>query len=71
MASDLLADHIEPGLVAAIVGDILDRGLEGATTLADHLAPHAARFDLSRGDGQAALEHLLALDHSRPAASGA
>ncbi len=44
-----------------IAAEVLDGGLEGSTDVADRIAPGAARFGLSRGDGRATLEYLLAL----------
>jgi len=61
MIADLLADHVEPGVVGRIAAEVLGGGLEGAADVAKGLAPHAGRFGLPRGDGQAALDHLLAL----------
>lgn len=59
--ADLLADHVEPGPVGQIAAEILDGGLEGPTDIAERVSPYAVRFDLPRGDGQATLDHLLAL----------
>jgi predicted transcriptional regulator of viral defense system len=59
--ADLLAAHVEPGVVGRIAAEVLDGGLEGATDVADRVAPYAARFGLPRGDGRATLEYLLAL----------
>lgn len=61
MIADLLADHVEPGVVGRIAAEVLDGGLEGAAEVAERVAPYATRFDLPRGDGQATLDHLLAL----------
>lgn len=59
--ADLLADHVEPGVVGRIAAEVLDGGLEDSAEVADRIAPHAARFDLARGDGRTTLEYLLAL----------
>ena len=59
--ADLLADHVEPGSVGRIAAEVLDGGLEAATDIAERIAPYAVRYDLPRGDGQAALDHLLTL----------
>ena len=61
MIADLLADHVEPGVVGRIAAEVLDGGLEGAAGVAERIAPYATRYDLPRGDGQATLDHLLAL----------
>ena len=45
--------------------EVLDSGLEGAAEVAERIAPYATRFDLPRGDGQATLDHLLALAGSQ------
>lgn len=63
--ADLLAAHVEPGVVGRIAAEVLGGGLDGAADLADHIAPYAARFGLPRGDGRATLEYLLALAGSR------
>jgi predicted transcriptional regulator of viral defense system len=59
--ADLLASYAEPGVVGRIAAEVLDGGLEGASDVADRIAPYAARFGLPRGDGRATLEYLLAL----------
>jgi hypothetical protein len=59
--ADLLASHVEPGVVGRIAAEVLDGGLEGASDVADRVAPYAARFGLPPGDGRATLEYLLAL----------
>lgn len=59
--ADLLANHAEPGVVGQIATEILDGRLEGPTDIAERISPYAVRFDLPRGDGQATLDHLLAL----------
>jgi predicted transcriptional regulator of viral defense system len=57
---DLLADHVEPGVVGRIAAEVIDGGLEGAAEVAERITPYAARFGLPRGDGHATLDHLLA-----------
>ncbi|MEX2447697.1 MAG: type IV toxin-antitoxin system AbiEi family antitoxin domain-containing protein [Solirubrobacterales bacterium] len=63
--ADLLADHVEPGVVGRIAAEVLDGGLEGTGEVAERLAAYATRFDLPRDDGEATLDHLLALAGSR------
>jgi predicted transcriptional regulator of viral defense system len=70
--ADLLADHVEPGVVGRIAAEVLDGGLEDSAEVAGHLAPYATRFDLPRGDGRATLDHLLAFAGSQgPAGTAA
>lgn len=61
MVADLLEDHVEPSVVGRIAAEVLGGGLEGAADVARSLTPHAERLGLPRGDGQATLDHLLAL----------
>ena len=61
MIGDLIADHVEPSAVGQIAAEVLGGGLESAADVAKGVAPHAARFGLPRGDGEATLDHLLAL----------
>ena len=61
MVSDLLADHIDPGSVAQIAVEVLDRVLDYPETVAENLAPYAVRFGFRSGDGAALLDHLLHL----------
>ena len=61
MIADLLVDHVEPGVVGRIAAEVIDGGLESAVDVAERIAPYAAMFGLSRGDGQATLDHLLTL----------
>lgn len=63
--ADLLADHVEPGVVGRIAAEVLDGGLDGTGEVAERVAAYATRFDLPRGDGEATLDHLLALARSR------
>ena len=59
IASDLLYDKEDPTSVAHLIGDAL-RGINDYPgTVADALAPHAARFGLRRGDGIALLRWML------------
>lgn len=68
--ADLLADHVEPGAVGQIAAEILDGGLEAAVDIAESIARYAVRYDLPRGDGQAALDHLFALAGIRDRVGG-
>jgi predicted transcriptional regulator of viral defense system len=61
MIADLLADHVDPSAVAEITAQVIERGLEDPATIAEQLAPFAARFSFRRGDGEALLEHLRLL----------
>jgi predicted transcriptional regulator of viral defense system len=69
MIADLLADHVEPGVVGRIAAEVVDGGLEGTGDIAERIAPHAGSFGLPRGDGRAVLDHLLALAGSRDRAA--
>lgn len=64
MIADLLAAHVEPGVVGRLAAEVIDRRLDSRTDVAERLAPYTARFDLPRGEGQDMLDHLLALDDS-------
>lgn len=67
IASDLLYDKEDPTSVAHVIGDAL-RGINDYPgTVADALAPHAARFGLRRGDGIALLRWMLDLIDDREA----
>ena len=59
MIGDLLRDHVDPGSVAQITVEVLDKVLDYPRVVAEILAPHAARFGRKRGDGVAVLDHLL------------
>lgn len=59
IASDLLWDREDPGAVAHVIADALRGVFDYPGTLADSLAPHAARFGLPAGDGVALLRLLL------------
>jgi hypothetical protein len=61
MIADLLDDHVEPSAVGQIAAEVVDGVLEHPVEIAARIAPHAARFDLPPGDGEALLTHLLAL----------
>lgn len=61
MIADLLADHVDPGAVAQIAAEVIDRVFEYPHAIAERIAPHAASFGFRRGDGAALLDHLLAL----------
>jgi hypothetical protein len=64
MIGDLLADHIDPETVARITAEVIDRVLDCPAAIAERVAPFAARFGLSRGDGLGVLDQLLTLaDH--------
>jgi hypothetical protein len=57
--ADLLADHVEPGVVGGIAAEVLDGGLEDSAEVAERIASYATKFDLPRDDGHATLDHLL------------
>jgi hypothetical protein len=59
MIGDLLADHLEPSAVGQITRGVLDRGFDYPSTVAEHIAPYAHRFGLSREDGWGMLDYLL------------
>jgi predicted transcriptional regulator of viral defense system len=61
MIADLLDDHVEPSAVGQIAGEVVGGALGHPGEIATRIAPHAARFDLPPGDGQALLDRLLAL----------
>jgi hypothetical protein len=61
IAADLLDDKEDPEAVAYVVADAIRPGLDDPGTIADALAPYAARFGLGRGDGLALLRWLLDL----------
>lgn len=61
MIGDLLADHVDPESVAQITAEVVDRALDHPSVIAERIAPFAARFRLSRGDGVGLLDELLAL----------
>jgi predicted transcriptional regulator of viral defense system len=61
MVGDLLADHVDPGAVAHIMAQAVNRGFDSPTVIAKRIAPYAASFGFRRDDGAALLDHLLAL----------
>jgi predicted transcriptional regulator of viral defense system len=61
IASDLLFDKEDPGAVARLTADAIRGVFDYPGTIADALAPHAARFGLRRGDGLALLQWFLEL----------
>ncbi|MGI8928961.1 MAG: type IV toxin-antitoxin system AbiEi family antitoxin domain-containing protein [Candidatus Limnocylindrales bacterium] len=61
IASDLLLDNEDPEAVAQMTADAIRAVYDPPATIAQALAPHAARFGLRRGDGLALLRWLLDL----------
>lgn len=61
IASDLLQEDEDPEAVGQITADGIRAVYDYPGTFAAALAPHAARFGLSRGDGLALLRWLLDL----------
>jgi len=61
MIADLLGDHVEPAAVAQITAEVVRRAQDYPSTIAQCIAPLAARFGFRRGDGVALLDHLLLL----------
>ena len=61
MIADLLNDHVEPASVAQITAEVVQRVFDYPSTIADCIAPSAARYGFRRGDGVALLDHLLRL----------
>ncbi len=61
MIADLLGDHVEPASVAQITAEVVHRVFDYPGTVAECIAPYAARFGFLRGDGVALLDHLLTL----------
>lgn len=61
IASDLLAEREDPEAVAQIIADSLRSVHDYPATVAETIAPNAARFGLRRGDGFALLTWLLEL----------
>jgi hypothetical protein len=53
MVADLLADHVDPGAVAQITVEVLDRELDYPRAVVDDLAPYSNRFAFAAGDGVA------------------
>jgi hypothetical protein len=61
MIADLLEDHIEPETVAQITAEVVQRVFDSPSSIAECIAPSAARYGFRRGDGVALLDHLLML----------
>lgn len=61
MIADLLADHVDPTAVAQIVDEVLTHVYDYPGTVAQKIAPFAARFGLRAGDGIGLLDHMLRL----------
>lgn len=61
MIADLLDDRIEPASVAQITAEVVQRVFDYPSSIAECIAPSAARFGFRRGDGVGLLDHLLAL----------
>lgn len=61
MIGDLIGDHVEPSSVARITAEIIDRGLDHQSDVAECIAPYANRFGFRLGDGVALLDYLLTL----------
>lgn len=59
IAADLLDDKEDPEAVAHVVADAIRPVYDSPGTFVDALAPYAARFGLTRGDGLALLRWLL------------
>lgn len=65
MVGDLLADHVEPLIVASIIGQVLRNAYDYPSVVAKHIAPYAERFGLPQGDGVRLLDHMLRLAEVR------
>ena len=61
MIADLLTDHVDPSAVAQVMDEVLTHVYDYAGSVADKIAPFAARFGLRAGDGIALLDHMLRL----------
>ena len=61
MIADLLADHVDPIAIAQIVDEVLTHAYDYPSTVAEKMAPTAARFGLRAGDGVGVLDHMLRL----------
>ena len=61
IASDLLYDAEDPAAVAQIISESLRGVFDYPSTVAEALAPHAAKFGLRRGDGVGLLRWMLEL----------
>ena len=65
MLADLLADHVEPAAVARITVEVIEGVLDYPRVVADKIAPFAAGFGLTPGDGVGLLDRLLELGGGR------
>jgi predicted transcriptional regulator of viral defense system len=61
IVADLLDDQEAPEAVAIVAADAIRAGHDDPGTVAENLAPYAARFELGRGDGLALFRWLLDL----------
>jgi predicted transcriptional regulator of viral defense system len=61
IVADLLDDQEAPEAVAVVAADAIRAGHDNPGTVAECLAPYAARFELGRGDGLALFRWLLDL----------
>jgi hypothetical protein len=59
MLGDLLGDGVDAETVGAMTKQVLDNVQDYPRVIARHLARHAHRFGLLRGDGWAMLDYLL------------
>jgi predicted transcriptional regulator of viral defense system len=60
-AADLLGDREDPGAVARVIADALERKIDREENFLAELAPWSGALGLRRGDGEAALAFLLDL----------
>lgn len=60
-AADLLGDREDPGAVARVIADALERKIDRKENFPAELAPWSGALGLRRGDGDAALAFLLDL----------
>jgi Transcriptional regulator, AbiEi antitoxin len=61
IAADMLAEHEDPQAVGQVIADALRNVYDYPSTVAESIAPYAARFGLRRSDGLALLGWLLEL----------
>jgi len=59
MIGDLVGDNVDPDAVAQIVKEVLDAVYDYPSTVAENLAPYAARSGFRQGDGLALLDEFL------------
>ena len=59
MIGDLVGDNVDPDSVAQIVKDVLDAMYDYPSTVAQNLAPYAARFGFRQRDGLALFNEFL------------